>query len=119
MDNVITQIAASIEKREGGGDRRALHEALQRVALAGMYRSGFFERAAFYGGTCLRMRESEKTENGFDDKDMRTALNEKIRALDIEQAREEVHPFVRNPEVLKIWSKEYFLELAKRLKIAH
>jgi hypothetical protein len=63
-----------------------------------------------------RMRESEKAEGVFDEKGMRTALNEKIRTLDIEQTREEVQPFIRNPEVLKIWSKDYFLELAKRLK---
>jgi predicted nucleotidyltransferase component of viral defense system len=33
----------------------ALHEIMQEVALAGLYRSGFFEKAAFYGGTALRI----------------------------------------------------------------
>ena len=28
---------------------------MQEVALAGLYRGGFFDRAAFYGGTCLRI----------------------------------------------------------------
>ncbi len=28
---------------------------MQAVALAGLYRSGFFEKAAFYGGTALRI----------------------------------------------------------------
>ncbi|NOQ51887.1 MAG: nucleotidyl transferase AbiEii/AbiGii toxin family protein [Desulfuromonadaceae bacterium] len=28
---------------------------MQEVALAGLYRGGFFEQAAFYGGTCLRV----------------------------------------------------------------
>ncbi|WP_415397899.1 nucleotidyl transferase AbiEii/AbiGii toxin family protein [Sulfurimonas sp. CS5] len=32
----------------------ALREILQEVALAGLYRGGFFQRAAFYGGTALR-----------------------------------------------------------------
>jgi predicted nucleotidyltransferase component of viral defense system len=33
----------------------ALREIMQEIALAGLQRSGFFERAAFYGGTCLRI----------------------------------------------------------------
>lgn len=33
----------------------ALHEVMQQIALAGLYRGGFFEHAAFYGGTCLRI----------------------------------------------------------------
>jgi predicted nucleotidyltransferase component of viral defense system len=36
-------------------DKRVVHEVLQQVALAGLYRSGFFDKAAFYGGTCLRL----------------------------------------------------------------
>ncbi|NTW52552.1 MAG: nucleotidyl transferase AbiEii/AbiGii toxin family protein [Chlorobiaceae bacterium] len=28
---------------------------MQEVALAGLYRGGFFDKAAFYGGTCLRI----------------------------------------------------------------
>ncbi len=34
---------------------QALREIMQEIALAGLYRSGFFEKAAFYGGTCLRV----------------------------------------------------------------
>ncbi len=33
----------------------ALREIMQEVALAGLQRSGFFEKAAFYGGTALRI----------------------------------------------------------------
>lgn len=33
----------------------ALREIMQEIALAGLQRSGFFEKAAFYGGTCLRI----------------------------------------------------------------
>jgi predicted nucleotidyltransferase component of viral defense system len=34
---------------------QALREIMQEVALAGLYRRGFFEKAAFYGGTALRL----------------------------------------------------------------
>lgn len=33
----------------------ALHEVMQQIALAGLYRAGFFNKAAFYGGACLRI----------------------------------------------------------------
>lgn len=33
----------------------ALREIMQEIALAGLYRAGFFEKAAFYGGTALRI----------------------------------------------------------------
>jgi hypothetical protein len=33
----------------------ALREIMQSVALAGLYRAGFYEKAAFYGGTALRI----------------------------------------------------------------
>lgn len=33
----------------------ATHEIMQQVCLAGLQRAGFFEKAAFYGGTCLRI----------------------------------------------------------------
>lgn len=35
-------------------EQNALYETMQQVALAGLYRGGFFKVAAFYGGTCLR-----------------------------------------------------------------
>ncbi len=34
---------------------QALREVMQEIALAGLNRAGFFEQAAFYGGTCLRI----------------------------------------------------------------
>lgn len=35
--------------------RNALYEVTQQIALSGLYRGGFFDKAAFYGGTCLRI----------------------------------------------------------------
>lgn len=35
--------------------RNALREIMQEIALAGLTRAGFFEKAAFYGGTALRI----------------------------------------------------------------
>ncbi len=33
----------------------ATHEVMQQITLAGLYRGGFFDHVAFYGGTCLRI----------------------------------------------------------------
>lgn len=46
MQNSPAQVAS---------DNQRLQEALQRITLAGLYRGGFFSKAAFYGGTCLRL----------------------------------------------------------------
>lgn len=35
--------------------RNALREIMQEIALAGLYRAGFYKYAAFYGGTALRI----------------------------------------------------------------
>lgn len=35
--------------------RNAIFEVNQQIILAGLYSGGFFENAAFYGGTCLRI----------------------------------------------------------------
>lgn len=35
--------------------RNATFEVIQQVTLAGLQRGGFFDKAAFYGGTCLRI----------------------------------------------------------------
>jgi predicted nucleotidyltransferase component of viral defense system len=41
--------------------RNALHEVIQQITLSALYRAGFFNKAAFYGGTCLRIfHESQR-----------------------------------------------------------
>ena len=39
---------------------RALREIMQEIALLGLWRSKYFEKAAFYGGTALRRRYKQK-----------------------------------------------------------
>ena len=35
--------------------QNAIYEITQQIVLAGLHRGGFFDQAAFYGGTCLRL----------------------------------------------------------------
>jgi predicted nucleotidyltransferase component of viral defense system len=56
MDNNIFEQMMSRYPLDTSNDRRnATYEVMQQVVLSGLYRGGFFEHAAFYGGTCLRI----------------------------------------------------------------
>ena len=57
INNTIKQMMDEIKEREDSNvdDTRIVHEVIQQLALAGLYRGGFFEKASFYGGTCLRI----------------------------------------------------------------
>ncbi len=54
-NNVFDQMLSRYEAKTNDDYTNALHEVMQQTALAGLYRSGFFNKAAFYGGTCLRI----------------------------------------------------------------
>jgi len=56
--SVFEQMMSSYEIRTENDRRNAIHEVMQEITLAGLYRNGFFEKAAFYGGTCLRIFHS-------------------------------------------------------------
>jgi len=55
MQEAIRNMLNRYECRTRDDYARALREILQEVALLGLWRSKFFERAAFYGGTALRI----------------------------------------------------------------
>lgn len=42
-------------------------------------------------------------------------LIERLSSADIKQAKEDVLPFVRNPNELDIWSNDYFVQLAEMI----
>lgn len=52
---VLKQMLEKYDSTTVDGAANGLREVMQEIALAGLYRSGFFEQAAFYGGTCLRI----------------------------------------------------------------
>lgn len=55
MADMIDQMLSRYEIRTTDDKRNAIHEVIQQIALAGLYRGQFFNKAAFYGGTCLRI----------------------------------------------------------------
>ena len=55
MNSVIADMLKEAQPRSLDEHVRALREILQQVALLGLWRGGFFQQAAFYGGTALRL----------------------------------------------------------------
>ncbi|MFH1830554.1 MAG: nucleotidyl transferase AbiEii/AbiGii toxin family protein, partial [Pseudomonadota bacterium] len=55
MHEAIVRMLSRYPSRSTEDTVRALREILQEVALLGLWRSKFFEKAAFYGGTALRI----------------------------------------------------------------
>jgi len=53
--NIFEQMLSRYEIKTSEQKRNAIHEVMQEITLAGLYRGGFFDKAAFYGGTCLRI----------------------------------------------------------------
>lgn len=52
---LFDQMVADLSMRSSVREDNAVHEVMQLIALAGLSRGGFFEKAAFYGGTCLHL----------------------------------------------------------------
>lgn len=55
MHDVIRQMVARRRPEQAAHYLRALREVLQELVLLGLWRSRFYEHAAFYGGTALRV----------------------------------------------------------------
>ena len=52
---IYEDMLSAYSSRQGENLQNAEQEVIQQIALAGLYRGGFFQHAAFYGGTCLRL----------------------------------------------------------------
>lgn len=55
MNKVFDQMLARYDIKTVDDKQNAIHEVMQQITLLGLYRAGFFNKAAFYGGTCLRI----------------------------------------------------------------
>ena len=55
MTNIIEQMLSRYKVNNINDERNALKEVIQEVVLAGLAKAGFFNEAAFYGGTALRI----------------------------------------------------------------
>ena len=100
MNEAIARMMARYQCRRLEDYVRALREILQEIALLGLWRSKFFEKGAFYGGTALRVlygldRFSEdldfsllKPEPGFNLSRYSKALQTEMRSFGFEVSLE-------------------------------
>ena len=52
---IYDQMVAQYAQKRGTATPNVEQEVMQHITLAGLHRGGFFQHAAFYGGTCLRL----------------------------------------------------------------
>jgi len=66
-----------------------------------------------------RMRQTEdwKDDAPLTSERFQDLLTKAINNLDVDQIRREVEPFIKNPKNLSIWSRDFFLEVALRIKV--
>lgn len=55
MNEIYQNMLSAYDLSTDQAKRNATFEVNQQIILAGLYQGGFFEKAAFYGGTCLRI----------------------------------------------------------------
>lgn len=55
MADVVRGMLARYDQSTPDNKTNAFREVMQEIALVGLYQGGFFDKAAFYGGTCLRV----------------------------------------------------------------
>ena len=89
MNNAIEAMLSRYSPTNNYERESAIKEILQEIALAGLSRGGFFEKAAFYGGTCLRIfhglnRWSEDLDFALLSKDSDFKLDDYFPALEKE-----------------------------------
>lgn len=96
---IFDEMVAAYNPQNAEQRLNAQHQAMQQIVLAGLQKGGFFEHAAFYGGTCLRIfynlpRFSE---------DMDFSLTEKNPSIHLEnyfQAIQDVFAFTGKEVVI-------------------
>ena len=55
MNQAINEMLEKYKIQTATEAENALKEVIQEIALLGLHRANFFEKAAFYGGTALRI----------------------------------------------------------------
>ncbi|MCI7728127.1 MAG: nucleotidyl transferase AbiEii/AbiGii toxin family protein [Bacteroidales bacterium] len=55
MNDIYNKMLSAYDLSTEQQKRNAIFEVNQQIILSGLYNGGFFDKAAFYGGTCLRI----------------------------------------------------------------
>ena len=55
MNNIISEMLKKYDVKNINDEKNAIKQIIQEIVLCGLSRGGFFNEAAFYGGTALRI----------------------------------------------------------------
>ncbi len=69
------------------------------------------------GWSHLQERIRQSTGQGMTPEQFQAALRERLGGTDIELVKKDVLPFINDPHELDIWSNDYFLQLADKIKL--
>jgi len=131
MNSVVEQMMGFYTD-EHIDDSQKLREVMQKIALAGLYRGGFFSKAAFCGGTCLRLfhglpRFSENMDfsllevnENFQIEDYFPSIIREFQALDIEvslKRKEKSKEPAIESAFLKNDTSQFDIDISRVLKI--
>jgi len=123
MNEAVARMISKYECKNAEDYMRALREIMQEIALLGLWRSKFFEKAAFYGGTALRIlygldRFSENLDfsllspmSDFDIDNYNGALEEELRAFGFDVYVEKRNKAITSPVQSAFLKADTFNEL--------
>lgn len=105
-----------------------IHALLERPWKAGRVKGRDYYDFVWYVGRSIpvrlnhlenRLRQTGawKSNKPMTERDLRNLLKEKFSTVDVESAKNDVLPFVKDPGALALWNKEFFLSLLEQLQI--
>jgi hypothetical protein len=67
----------------------------------------------------LRMEQTGhwSADKTFDHSALKRLLTERFNTVDFDQARDDVRPFLREPDALALWSRAFFLGLVEQVNV--
>ena len=116
MNSAIKSMLAKYQCKSIEDQERALREIIQEIALLGLWRAKFFEHAAFYGGTALRIlhgldRFSEDLDFSLLKSDTKFTLERYEKSITTELAGFDIETVIeRKPKVLDTSIESAFIK---------
>jgi predicted nucleotidyltransferase component of viral defense system len=65
-----------------------------------------------------RQSEVEPVFKGLSVEEWRSMLLNKVESLDVDSAKQDVAPFLRDPGMLDVWSRDFFLHVARKVEFS-
>jgi predicted nucleotidyltransferase component of viral defense system len=105
-----------------------IHAVLARAWLSGRIKGRDYYDFVWYIGRDvpvhlghleqrLRQTGSWPSEQSLTREDLLSLLDEKFSNLDIDVAKKDILPFIKDPQAVAVWSREFFISLLPRLKV--